>query len=180
MKEVKPEVAAVPSVFPFIEYIPAWFPGARLKCSALISQRSTAQWVDAPFQYVTKNMAAGTARPSMLFDIITRIQQTSETEEDTAQIKKAAKEACASAYAAAAETTFSTLSTFILAMVLYPEVQKRAQAEIDSVIGSNLSRLPVWEDQSSLAYIDAIIIKETLSEMASCSTLGHSTRNRKR
>ncbi|KAG6373342.1 hypothetical protein JVT61DRAFT_6486 [Boletus reticuloceps] len=49
-------------------------------------------------------------------------------------------------------------------MVLYPEVQKRAQAEIDSVIGSNMSRLPVWEDRSSLAYIDAVI-------KASCSTL---------
>ena len=46
-------------------------------------------------------------------------------------------------------------------MVLYPKVQKRAQAEIDSVIGSNLARLPGWEDRSSLPYIDAVI-KETL------------------
>ncbi|KAF8428886.1 hypothetical protein L210DRAFT_3563991, partial [Boletus edulis BED1] len=52
MKEVKPEGGGRAE----FEYIPAWFPGARLKRSALISQRSTAQWVDAPFQYVTKNM----------------------------------------------------------------------------------------------------------------------------
>lgn len=61
----------------------------------------------------------------------------------------------------AVHQTFSTLSICILAMVLYPEVQKRAQAEIDSVIGSNLARLPGWEDRSSLPYIDAVI-KETL------------------
>lgn len=61
----------------------------------------------------------------------------------------------------AVHQTSATLSVFILAMILYPEVQKRAQAEIDSVIGSNLARLPVWEDRSSLPYIDAVV-KETL------------------
>ena len=43
---------------------------------------------------------------------------------------------------------------FVLAMVLYPDVQKRAQAEIDSVIGKD--RLPTFEDRASLPYIDAI------------------------
>ena len=46
-------------------------------------------------------------------------------------------------------------------MILYPEVQKRAQSEIDSAIGSNPVRLPAWEDRTSLPYIDAVI-KETL------------------
>ena len=44
-------------------------------------------------------------------------------------------------------------------MALYPEVQKKAQAEIDSVIGPN--RLPNFEDRPSLPYINAIV-KETL------------------
>ena len=43
---------------------------------------------------------------------------------------------------------------FVLAMVLYPDVQKRAQAEIDSVIGKD--RLPTFQDRASLPYIDAI------------------------
>lgn len=50
---------------------------------------------------------------------------------------------------------------FMLAMVLYPEVQARAQAEIDSVIGEGLQRLPHWEDRSSLHYVEAVL-KETL------------------
>jgi len=44
---------------------------------------------------------------------------------------------------------------FTLAMVLYPDVQKRAQAEIDFVIGRD--RLPTFEDRASLPYIDAVL-----------------------
>jgi cytochrome P450 len=55
--------------------------------------------------------------------------------------------------------TTSTLMVFILSMVLYPDVQKRAQAEIDSVIGTD--RLPTFEDRASLPYVDAIL-RETL------------------
>ena len=45
--------------------------------------------------------------------------------------------------------------TFILAMTLHPEVQKKAQEELDSVIGHD--RLPTFEDQPELPYIQAIV-----------------------
>ena len=44
-------------------------------------------------------------------------------------------------------------------MALYPEVQKKAQAEIDSVVGPN--RLPNFEDRPSLPYINAVV-KESM------------------
>ena len=44
-------------------------------------------------------------------------------------------------------------------MALYPEVQKKAQAEIDSVVGPN--RLPDFHDRPSLPYINAVV-KESL------------------
>lgn len=40
-------------------------------------------------------------------------------------------------------------------MVLFPEVQERGQEEIDRVIGK--SRLPTFEDMSSLPYIRGIV-----------------------
>jgi cytochrome P450 len=40
-------------------------------------------------------------------------------------------------------------------MMLYPEVQKRAQAEIDDVVGQD--RFPTFEDRDKLPYIAAII-----------------------
>ena len=40
-------------------------------------------------------------------------------------------------------------------MALYPDVQKKAQAEIDAVVGPN--RLPDFQDRSSLPYINAVV-----------------------
>ena len=40
-------------------------------------------------------------------------------------------------------------------MTLYPEVQKKAQAEIDAVVGQN--RLPDFYDRPSLPYINAVV-----------------------
>jgi len=50
-------------------------------------------------------------------------------------------------------------TSFFLAMALYPEVQAKAQSEIDQVIGTN--RLPCYEDRDSLPYLTALI-KEVL------------------
>ena len=40
-------------------------------------------------------------------------------------------------------------------MALYPEVQKKAQAEIDTVVGPK--RLPDFHDRPSLPYINAVV-----------------------
>ena len=47
----------------------------------------------------------------------------------------------------------------MLAMVRYPEIAKRAQAEIDSVVGRD--RMPTIGDRESMPYLDCIL-KETL------------------
>ncbi|KAF5342805.1 hypothetical protein D9758_013368 [Tetrapyrgos nigripes] len=60
---------------------------------------------------------------------------------------------------AGSETTASVLSVFMLAMRLYPNVMKKAQAEIDAVVGRD--RLPTFEDRDHLPYIQAIV-KEVL------------------
>jgi cytochrome P450 len=68
------------------------------------------------------------------------------------------KDSAAVAYAAGADTTVSTLTTFILAMTLHPEAQKRAQAELDAVLGD---RLPTFADKDDLPYVTAVM-KEVL------------------
>ncbi|THV03792.1 cytochrome P450 [Dendrothele bispora CBS 962.96] len=55
--------------------------------------------------------------------------------------------------------TFATSATFILAMALNPEVQKKAQAEIDRVIGTD--KVPTIADASKLPYTMAVL-KETM------------------
>ena len=44
-------------------------------------------------------------------------------------------------------------------MTLYPEVQRKAQTEIDQVVGN--SRLPDFSDQDALPYVQAVL-KEVL------------------
>ena len=46
------------------------------------------------------------------------------------------------------------LYTFFLAMTMYPDVFKKAQAEVDGVIGNE--RLPTMEDRHALPYVNAI------------------------
>jgi cytochrome P450 len=51
------------------------------------------------------------------------------------------------------ETVSSMISLF-LALVLFPEAQRRAQAELDVVIGRD--RLPTFDDRPHLPYIEAL------------------------
>jgi hypothetical protein len=53
----------------------------------------------------------------------------------------------------------SAIYSFYLAMIMHPEIQRKAQAEIDRVIGNN--RFPTSADQADLPYVGAIA-KEVL------------------
>ncbi|KAF2105792.1 putative cytochrome P450 [Lophiotrema nucula] len=59
---------------------------------------------------------------------------------------------------AGSDTTSSSLYGFVQAMLVYPDVQRAVQAEIDKVIGYN--RYPTMEDMPSLPYVRACV-KET-------------------
>ncbi len=65
---------------------------------------------------------------------------------------------------AASETSASATLTFILAMLMHPDIQVKAQREIDSVVGSD--RLPDFSDQSHLPYL-AAVLKEVLRYVTS-------------
>lgn len=47
------------------------------------------------------------------------------------------------------------MAWFMLAMVHYPEVQKKAQAELDAVVGRD--RMPTFADRENMPYIQAFI-----------------------
>ena len=51
--------------------------------------------------------------------------------------------------------TVGTASSVILALAMYPQLQKQAQQEIESVVGSG--HLPDFEDLSQLHYLHAFI-----------------------
>ena len=49
--------------------------------------------------------------------------------------------------------TISSMTSLFLALVLFPHAQKRAQAELDVVVGRD--RLPAFDDRPRLPYIEA-------------------------
>lgn len=51
--------------------------------------------------------------------------------------------------------TFTATESFLLAMVLYPDVQSRAHAEIDQVV--KCDKMPCLDDKASLLYLYAIL-----------------------
>ena len=58
---------------------------------------------------------------------------------------------------AGSDSTSSTLLSFILAMVKYPEVLKKLQAEVDAVCGDE--RAPTFEDMPELPFVQACVFE---------------------
>ncbi|KAF8904754.1 cytochrome P450 [Gymnopilus junonius] len=135
-------------VVPALKSLPNWFPGAGFKRNAVYWKRRMQDFVDVPFQSVLTAVNNGTALPS--FCSLLLDGDTSNTEEHY-DIKWLSS----SMYSASIDTTLTMASLFILAMVLNPRVLKKAQAEIDTVVGTK--RLPLFSDRASLPYIDAIM-----------------------
>ncbi|KIJ50092.1 hypothetical protein M422DRAFT_27479 [Sphaerobolus stellatus SS14] len=55
---------------------------------------------------------------------------------------------------AGSDTTVNTMIIFVLAMALFPDVQRKAQAELDHLLGH--VRLVEFEDEPKLPYISAV------------------------
>ena len=47
------------------------------------------------------------------------------------------------------------LASFLLAMIRYPDIHKKAQEEVDRVVGRQ--RLPDLDDRLSLPYVECIL-----------------------
>lgn len=55
------------------------------------------------------------------------------------------------------DQTVSALNSFFLALSLHPHVLKKAQMEIDAVVGNE--RLPTYSDRTSLPYVNALALE---------------------
>ncbi|KAI9432091.1 cytochrome P450 [Lactarius indigo] len=146
--------ATLLDLVPWLIKMQTWFPGARFKRYAQECYPMVVGAVEKPYDKVKRELASGTATPSVAANIISRLGENS-TEEDL----WVAKAVLGTMYLGGADTTVSALETFVLAMTLYPDVQRKAQAEIDQLIGN--SRLPEISDQDELPYVEAVL-KEVL------------------
>jgi len=134
-------------LFPFLRHIPSWFPGAGFKKRAEEYAAVVHDIVEIPHNYVTSQLAAGTALPSLSSRLLNMSDLTEELEDNI-------KWTAMTMYRGGADTSVSVAYAFYLAMTLYPRVVAKAQHELDSVIGTG--RLPTFADRPSLPYVEAL------------------------
>ncbi|EJC97587.1 cytochrome P450 [Fomitiporia mediterranea MF3/22] len=142
------------NAFPWLKYLPDWFPGARFKEIAKEGLKSSLGVYYDQYKLAKKKYAEGSVVPSMS----SRLIEASMTHDAVINDEMLIAKVTGTSYGAGADTTVSALHSFFLAMVLYPEVQQRAQEELDKVVGKDT--LPSFDDRPNLPYLNAVI-KET-------------------
>ncbi|KAJ7233053.1 cytochrome P450 [Mycena rebaudengoi] len=135
--------------FPILKHIPTWFPGAGFHHIAARIGKYAVEARTLPFAYTEDQVAKGTARRSFA----TRFLE-SAGDEVTPQHVDDVRSIIGNMYIAGADTTVLAMRTFVLAMSLYPEAQKKGQKAIDAALGE---RFPDFNDYGRIPYIDAII-----------------------
>ncbi|KAG1745676.1 cytochrome P450 [Suillus lakei] len=135
-------------ILPFLAKVPAWLPGAGFKRIAREWRETLEEMVSAPHKFVKDQMAAGIAPISFTSNLL-------EGSDGSAEEDHVVKWSAFSLYAGGADTTVSAIYSLFLAMTLFPDVQKKAQAEIDAVVGPD--RLPSFADRDSLPYTEALV-----------------------
>ncbi|KAF9002124.1 cytochrome P450 [Cyathus striatus] len=136
---------------PFLRFLPSWFPGTYYAFKAREFRSAVRKMHEYPFEAVKRQLKEGTAQPSFLAYFLDQLGANSDKKEHMEDLQGSA----GVIFAGGAETTYSALSHFILGMVLFPEYQRKAQQEIDRVVGTN--RLPELSDRKSLPYVEAIL-----------------------
>ncbi|KAH8105626.1 cytochrome protein [Phellopilus nigrolimitatus] len=155
-------------ILPFLQHLPAWLPGMKFKRTARDWRSLTMDFVDRPFAFVKAQIKNGHAIPSFASDLIEK--QVSD--------EKDMKWIATTLYGGGADTvsrfcgefsvscfllylrilsekqTVSAVTTFFLAMLLFPDAFKKAKEEVDRVVGH--TRLPTLADRERLPYIEAL------------------------
>ncbi|KAI0251112.1 cytochrome P450, partial [Lactifluus subvellereus] len=137
-------------MFPWMMYIPERF--AKWKREGLKQGEEHHEMFQRLVDRVRADLASGGTRPSFCASLIQEQDRNYLTEPELAFL-------AGQMYSAASETTVTAMLWCTLAMVAFPDVQRRAQAELDAVVGR--ARLPTFADAPYLPYVRAIV-RETL------------------
>ncbi|KAH8093138.1 cytochrome P450 monooxygenase [Cristinia sonorae] len=140
-----------------VKYYPTWLPGSGFKIKLLETRVLLQKMLDTQYNIVKNALRSGGIKNASFAANLLEAHYRNGVlpPEDDVDIRGAS----GTLYAASTESMVSVMRTFILAMVLHPEVFKKAQEEIDSIVGPD--RLPDWEDRDSLPYLNCVL-KEVL------------------
>ncbi|KAF9061660.1 cytochrome P450 [Rhodocollybia butyracea] len=180
---------------PILSYIPSWFPGATFKKKAEFWAHDSTETRDGPWVELKKSYDVqdnGTSVPCFATYSLEKFKNSKHMEEvikncsGVAFVGKVTYDTRGSyllppsltttlTIAAGADTTVSTISSAILALLLQPEVQTKVQEELDRVVGR--SRLPNFDDRTNLPYLEAVLTESLRWNPVSPLSLPHRSMN---
>ncbi|KAF4616877.1 hypothetical protein D9613_008925 [Agrocybe pediades] len=152
--------------FPFLRHFPSFLPGMQWKRQGLEWRDKLEYLSDIPHRWVKEQMVHGHYDESFTSRLLVGDGSSPANPEYEDIIKWCA----AGLYAGAADTIVSAMISFVLLMALHPEIQSKAQSEIERAFpdytwvkdqSSSNSNLPNPDEVRKLEYLDAIF-KEVL------------------
>ncbi|KZT35714.1 cytochrome P450 [Sistotremastrum suecicum HHB10207 ss-3] len=142
-------------LFPILGKLPFWVWG-KLFQKDMQTMKTFSYGISLePYNIVLKQMRMGTALPSMTSVLAEENMQ----DDGSVAYDKEIYGSAGSLYFAGMDTSVSTVQSFILAMMIHPDIQQKAQTELDALLQG--TRLPTFADRASLPYLQATL-KETL------------------
>ncbi|PBK93209.1 cytochrome P450 [Armillaria gallica] len=142
---------------PSLKHLPPWFPGTNFMSLANAWGKIVDDMKNRPFEYALESLAKGLASSSLVSENLAKIKQMSMSKDEAAAYLEVIRNTAGVSFVAGTDTTVSVILSTLLAFLLYPEVQAKAQAELDAVVGH--TRLPNFDDRPRLPYIDAILLE---------------------
>lgn len=141
--------------FPIFKYVPNWLARSKPLKHARDCKHAILNLHEIPFANLQREMKEGVARDCIAQTLLEQLAAREEKGEVNDLSAEDIKGACGAIFIAGANTTWTTIIMCILNLLLNPAVLKKAQAEIDAVVGTD--RLPSFEDRERLRYIDFIV-----------------------
>jgi cytochrome P450 len=145
--------AALIDFYPPLRYLPDFLVPVRARAKALHKREKDlylGHWMKAK-----NSIKNGTAKPCFCVDLAKTQDAEGFSDDQASYISGTLLEA-------GSDTTSSTIYGFVQAMLLYPDVQKKAREEIERVVGDK--RLPNMDDEREMQYVRGIM-KESLRWM---------------
>ncbi|EPS94370.1 hypothetical protein FOMPIDRAFT_1038865 [Fomitopsis schrenkii] len=138
-------------LFPTLQYLPDWMPGTRRwKSFARRARVNLLRSRDEPFDMVKEKVAHGTAPRSFTATVIEQNPNPTPEEEEIQRMTTSHLQAGMSL-----SISIATIESFFFMMAVFPHLQQRAQAELDSVLGP--AHFPHIRDRAGLPYTEALV-----------------------
>ncbi len=142
-------------IFPPARYLPDWLSPSRALRHARRSRKAIQTIHDVPWAASLHDIETGTAPPSFMRTHWEKLKETEKAGVPQDMTVADIKGATGAVFIAGGNSTWSTVLSCLLFLTKHPAAQRKAQREIDDLVG--LDRLPTFDDRAQLQYLDRFV-----------------------